>query len=71
MITEVHLPRSGISAELVQIEGQRDRTNVLILLFGFMGASFRQMARYVKLYAELHKKESKNVALLTVIAPIC
>lgn len=69
MITEVHLPRSGISAELVQIEGQRDRTNVLILLFGFMGASFRQMARYVKLYAELHK-ESKNVALLTVIAPI-
>ena len=66
---EVHLSASGISAEIVHIERRRDGPKVLVVLFGFMGASLNQMARYKRLYAELHK-ECKSVALLTVIAPI-
>ena len=66
---EVYLPISGISGEVVQIERRHEGPKVLVILFGFMGASFRQMARYNRLYAELHNG-CQSVTLLTVIPPI-
>lgn len=67
---EVHLPQSGVTCELIEVQNGRVMgPNVLVILFGFMGANYRQLLRYVKLYLELHKGCS-SVTVFSVIAPI-